>query len=293
MVQARSAQPKPTPVVTLISDACRKILSGRASLPSMPDVAARIHDAMTNPNWSISKVAKIINSDPGTTAYLLRVANNALYGSVTPLDDVQQAVARLGMNSTRNLLMAHALRAMFVTRSSMLNNLMRQTWRESARLAALSSIAANQVSRISPERALLGGLLQNIGVLPILHVLKNYQDQITNEKHVLGAIEKFSPQVGVVILQQWDFDKEFVEIARSRGNWYRDSGKSADLADVVLLARLHALIVAGKTDGLPRIDEVPAYAKLDLGPLREDSSFDYLHQEEEAVRNIISALGAD
>ena len=95
MVQALAAQPRSTPIVTLISDACRKILSDRASLPSMPDVAARIHDAMASPNWSISSVAAIIKGDPGTTAYLLRVANNALYRGVTPIRDVEQAVARL------------------------------------------------------------------------------------------------------------------------------------------------------------------------------------------------------
>jgi HD-like signal output (HDOD) protein len=287
MVQALAAQPRSTPIVTLISDACRKILSDRASLPSMPDVAARIHDAMASPNWSISSVAAIIKGDPGTTAYLLRVANNALYRGVTPIRDVEQAVARLGMNSTRNLLMAHALRAMFITRSPMLNTLMRRSWHASARLAAI------QIPKISPERALLGGLLQDIGVLPILHVLKQYQDQLTNEHAVMAAIAKFTPQVGVVVLQQWGFESDLIEIARSHGDWWRDAGPNPDLADLVLLARLHALIVAGTTDDLPRIDEVPAFAKFELGPLRGDSSYEFLHQQEASVQAIQHALGAD
>jgi len=293
MAEALAAKRKVTPIVSLISDACRKILTGRASLPSMPDVAARIHNAMTDPNWSISAVASIIKGDPGTTAYLLRVANNALYAGVTPARDVEQAVARLGMNSTRNLLTAHSLRAMFVTRSPMLGNLMRRSWRSSAQLAALSAVAARHASKVSPDRALLGGLLQDIGVLPILHVLKQYEGQLSNETHVLAAIEKFASSVGVVVLQQWGFEPELVEIARSRGNWYRDSGKAPDLADLVLLARLHAHIVDGAADGLPRIDAIPAFKKLDLGPLQDDSSFDVLHREEPAVSAIMRSLGAD
>ncbi len=62
MNQATSV--KPTPVITLISDVCREVLANRTSLPSMPDVAARIHGAMQNPNWSVTTVAAIIKGDP-------------------------------------------------------------------------------------------------------------------------------------------------------------------------------------------------------------------------------------
>ena len=105
MNQATSV--KPTPVITLISDVCREILANRTSLPSMPDVAARIHGAMQNPNWSVTTVAAIIKGDPGTTAYLLQIANSALYFGVTPILEVERAIARIGVDSTRNLIMAH------------------------------------------------------------------------------------------------------------------------------------------------------------------------------------------
>ena len=126
MNQATSV--KPTPVITLISDVCREILANRTSLPSMPDVAARIHGAMQNPNWSVTTVAAIIKGDPGTTAYLLQIANSALYFGVTPILEVERAMARIGVDSTRNLIMAHTLRSTFKTPSKLLGALMRRTW---------------------------------------------------------------------------------------------------------------------------------------------------------------------
>jgi len=290
MSQAIAA--KPTPIITLISDSCRKILGNRASLPSMPDVAARIHAAMTSSNWSISTIAAIIKGDPGTTTYLLQMANSALYAGVTPIRDVERAIARLGMTSTRNLVMAHTLRSMFVTRSQMLQKLMRQTWRTSARLAALSAVLARECPRLSPERALLAGLLQDIGVLPILNVLKQYQDQLTDEAQVLRAVAKYAPQVGVVLLKQWAFEPDMIEVARSRGDWFRNPQPTPDMADLVLIARLHEMIVNG-ADGLPRIDAVPAFGKLPLGTLREDSSLEFLHEQEASVKEVMGVLGAE
>jgi len=259
----------------------------------MPDVAARIHGAMASPNWSISTIGAIIKGDPGTTTYLLQMANSAMYAGVTPIRDVEGAISRIGMDSTRSLIMAHALRSMFRTRSKMLGALMRQNWKASARLAALSAVLARECSRVSPERALLAGMLQDIGVLPILNVLNKFQDQLNNEAQVVGVLDRYAAQVGQVLLKQWEFEPDMVEVARSRGDWLRDLRSDPELADLVLLARLHDKIVEGKANDLPRIDEVPAFAKFPLGGVMPDSSLEVLHEERASVDEVLRVLGAD
>ena len=139
----------------------------------------------------------------------------------------------------------------------------------------------------------LAGLLQDIGVLPILNVLNRYHEQLTNEAPVVRAIDKFAPSVGTVLLTRWGFEADMVEVARSRGNWLRDPQPTADLADIVLIARLHAEIASG--DGaqqVPRIDAVPAFAKLALGDLRPDGSLALLHDEEATITELMSSLGS-
>ena len=285
---------KSVPIATLITDACAKLLSNQTSLPSMPAVAARIHDAMASPNWSMRTIATIIKSDLGTTTYLLQVANSPLYAGAAPTRQVEQAIARLGINSTRHLVMAHALRSTFVTRSALLTSLMQRTWASSTRLAALCGVLAKHCSSFRPESATLAGLLQDIGVLPILHVLNRYHEQLSNEAHVFRAIDKFAPPVGTILLTRWGFDADMVEVARSRGNWLRNPQPAADLADVVLVARLHADITSGhQAQHSPRIDAVPAFAKLPLGTLRQDGSVTLLHDEEATINDLMSSLGTD
>jgi len=253
-----------------------------------------IHDAMASPNWSMRTIATIIKSDLGTTTYLLQVANSPLYAGTSPARQIEPAIARLGINTTRHLVMAHALRSTFVTRSALLTSLMQRTWQSSTQLAALCGVLAKHCSSFRPESATLAGLLQDIGVLPILNVLNQYHEQLTNESHVLSAIDKFAPPVGTILLTRWGFDADMVEVARSRGNWFRNPQPTADLADLVLVARLHANITSGReAQGVPRVDAVPAFAKLPFDDLRPDSSIVLLHNEAAAISDLMTSLGAD
>jgi HD-like signal output (HDOD) protein len=284
---------KSVPIATLVTDICAKLLGNHATLPSMPAVAARIHDAMASPNWSMRTIATIIKSDLGTTTYLLQVANSPLYAGATPARQVEQAIARLGINSTRHLVMAHAVRSTFVTRSPLLTALMQKTWASSTRLAALCGVLAKHCSSFRPESATLAGLLQDIGVLPILHVLNPYYAQLSNEAPVLAAIDRFAPSIGTILLTRWGFEADMIEVARSRCHWLRNPQAAADLADLVLVARLHANIAAGnQAQDSPRVDAVPAFAKFPLGTLRADSSIAVLHDEEAAIAALVSALGS-
>ncbi len=286
------AKARPTPVITLISDSCRQLLTNKATLPSMPDVAARIHGAMTSPNWSISTIAGIVKSDPGTATYLLKIANSAMYAGLEPMREIDHAISRIGPDRTRALVMAHALRSVFKTESQILNALMRGTLERSSRLAAICAVLAGMRTRLSPERALLAGLLQDIGVLPILSVLNDYHEQLSSEAQVEGVIDRYAGQVGLVLLKHWDFEPDIVEVARSRGDWLRNPGPEPELADLVLVAGLHDRIVRGRAGNLPRIDEMPAFGKFPFGDLSADSSLEVLKTEASAVQDVMQALGA-
>ena len=169
---------------------------------------------------------------------------------------------------------------------------MQRTWSSSSRLAALSGVLAKHCSSLRPESATLAGLLQDIGVLPILNVLNRYHEQLSNEAHVLQAIDKFAPPVGTVLLTRWGFDAEMVEVARSRGNWLRDPQPAADLADVVLIARLHANITSSdNAQPSPRVDAVPAFGKLALGSVEPDGSVTLLHDEAASINDLMGMLG--
>jgi HD-like signal output (HDOD) protein len=258
----------------------------------MPDIAARMVTEMRQPNCDASSISSIIRMDPGTTAYLLRIANSALYGGVSKVLKVENAIVRIGLTAARNLVTAHAVRAMFFTSSPMLSTIMDQSWRSSARLAALSSVLASRCSTFSPERAMLAGLFQDIGTLPILKALESVDESLLDEALVRRVIDRFSTQVGVALLRYWKFDEDLMEVVRSRCDWHRNPQPYPDLADLVLLARMHECIGTSGMIGLPPINELSAFSKFPLGELSPDASLGILREAESAVQEIVQSLAA-
>lgn len=288
MIDAQTTAP---PISGFFARAYREILADRAPLPSMPDVALRIRAAMQQPNYSAKTIARLINADPGTCAYLMRIANSALYGGAVPIQDLENAIARLGIVSTRNLVTAYALRAMFRTRSPVLSRLMQQTWAKSARIAAVAAVIASRCAGFDPDRAMLAGLLQDIGILPLLLSLEGHPRPLPDAAQLDSSFDAVADKVGVVLLQKWNFDDETVEVARSRKDWRRDPQPKPDLADLVLVARLHACIGDFEMQSLPRINELPAFQKLPLSRKGPDASLDFLRQAESDVQKVMRLLG--
>ena len=281
----------PTPVSGLFAQVYREILADNAQLPSMPDVAIRIRAAMQQPNYTVDTVARVVQADPGTSAYLLSVANSPMYAPVNPIQRVDHAISRLGAETTRNLVTVHALRAMFTTRSEVLAKIMRMTWVRSAKLAALSAIIAKHCPGFAPDQAMLGGLLQDIGVLPLLMALERQQRKIKHPEKIVASVEAFSGKVGAVLLKHWGFEEDFIEVPRSRGDWLRNSSTLLELADIVLIARLHTIVGTGLFQSLPPIPEIPAVQKLPAGTLGPNQSLDFLKEAEQEVKELMAVLG--
>ncbi len=280
-----------SPVRGMFARVYRDILTNRAQLPTMPHVALRLRAAMQKKNFSVDSVARAIEADPGTSAYLIRIANSALYRGVVPIQNVNTAVSRFGMQATRNLVTAYALRAMFTTRSRALARIMQDTWRTSARVAALSSILAKRCPDFVPDQAMLAGLLQDIGVLPLLNAIEQRKQPVTDAASIVATLGSYANKVGPVLLEHWGFDEATIEVARSRDDWFRDPGPAADLADLVLIARLHAGVGDAGQHEQPRINEVPAFGRLGLDGLGPDESLQMLTDAEADVRDLMRMLG--
>ena len=169
---ANSASPADRPPGDIYASIHDEVYADETLLPIMPDVAVRLRAVMSDPNYDLGRVARTIQSDAGVSAYLVRMANSPVLRWSPPVTDVPGAVRRLGMQVTRNVVTAHALRTMFRIKTPVLVEVMQEVWKRSARVAAFSSVLAKRCGAFTPDRALLAGLLQDIGALPILNALE-------------------------------------------------------------------------------------------------------------------------
>lgn len=270
----------------------KKILSGEAELPALPDISSKIRKAVSKKNVSIKSITKIVQLDPGLSAYLVKVSQSPIYRGACKITNVNAAISRIGIDATRNLATSYTIKSLYVTTSPKTKKIMVNLWKQSARTAAISSVLASKIQGIDADEAMLGGLLQDVGASILLAELKSHPLVLMNEELVLKFINEHSADVGVVLLKYWGFGKDFEEVARSREKWNYESDKDISLADIVLAARLHSYAGTPAMKTLPALEDIPAFHKVSacLGHLTPAKSLEYLGEAKQNITEVMQLL---
>ena len=185
------------------------LMSDDLVLPSLPDVALRIQEAANNENTSIEDVASVIGGDPSTAAYCVSVANNAAHAGACEIDNVLDAVVRMGIQPTRDIVVAYTMRSLFKGTNPLSKKLMHNAWTHSCRIAVLSYILARDFAKLSAERALLAGLLHDIGITVVIGEAQKHVAVMTDVTAFNHLCHELSGQVGAMVLRAWKFPDVF------------------------------------------------------------------------------------
>jgi len=206
-------------------------------LPTLPEVALKVRDEAENENATAKSLADIISTDAAISARLLQVSNSPLYRPRTPIEDVQMAVTRLGNKLVKSLVTSLAMKQIYQATTDFMERKLRKIWEESVNVAAVSKVLAQNLPHLSNEQAMLAGLIHNIGTLPILTMAESFSDLSGNERMLEDLINALYPEIGAVILKNWDFSDAINNVPTEHKNYGR-TGSEADYADVVMVARL-------------------------------------------------------
>ena len=237
--------------------------SDQLVLPTLPEVALKIREAVESDNTSAQQIAETLTQDASLSARLIQVANSPLYRTRNPIDDLQQAVTRLGIRLVRDLVISLAMKQIFQATSDVLDHHFRNSWNAAVEVAAICRMLATTIPGIQPEQALLAGLIHNIGSLPIL-VMAEDDDELFQDSEALDAIIwELQGPVGELILKTWNFPPHMIEVVKECNNFsYKHDGDS-HLVDVVQVA----LLRGGHIDEKHMPQDwglVPAFARLGM-----------------------------
>jgi len=275
----------------IYSEIFTHLASDESLFPVLPETTIRLRETFNDPNCNITSAAKLLNTDPGLSAFIMRIANSVRFMSLFPPKDLESALRRIGLATTAELATTFAIKAAFTTSSIKLKELFINCYRTSTRVAIISYFLAAKVSKLNPSKAMLAGLLQDISIPLILLHLSERPEIFNDPKSRAEAVDNLAPMVGVLILKKWGFSKELIEVVRSRKQWMRDPGKKADLGDILLIARIHSLIGSDEFHDCPSIVDLPAYHKLPLGQLTPDQSLTILEEAKDELEELRLMLG--
>jgi len=263
-------------------------------LPSLPAVVMELLSSIDQENVDISVLARKVSHDQALTAKTLRLANSSTYGLQVKVTTIQQAIAFLGFQTSRNLITAAAVTGCF-SPGQCAGFDDKAFWRHSIATAACARVLARHV-RFNQDYAFTAGLMHDIGRLVLVSIYpQRYADVIAwrtahdgelieAERAVLGLDHVTA---GIALAERWNFS----ETMRLGIAWHHEPERAGAgfLATIVHVANaiVHALDIAGEDDDL--VPPVSTVAWRALG-LDEEAYLHVFRETEVQFDEIVAVL---
>lgn len=271
----------------IIAEIQKEFSHNEVDLPSMPEVALKINQAIQDEALDIQKIANIIQIDPMISARAVQVANSAMYAGSQPVQTIKRAVQCIGLRAMRAIVMSVTIRNLYNPQSPLIKKRMKTYYHHSIRVGVLSRAIAKKIKDFDPEQAFLAGLIHDIGIVPILIRADSHEEINDNAELLEKIIDDLKIKVGVMLLKQWGFEEELITVIQEAENWDRDT-ISKDYCDVIQVAQLHCEMIGGRRLNAPPLTELPAFERLDIGDLNPKL---IVAQAKQEMSEVIHLLG--
>lgn len=249
-------------VMSLLKAIQEDINNGDLVLPTLPDVAHKIHAVIDKNDVSSDVIANIIATDIATASRLIRVANSPLYASNKKVNSVKTAVQRLGNLKTYQLVKSFLIQQLFQSDNPCQAQKLKAIWQHSVNVASMCRAFTMFASHLDADEAMLAGLTHQIGMLPILKYFSGLPVNRYDQSTLDCVIEMAHSTLGHLVLKAWDFPNELVMVPLEYTQFARQHNHPADYVDIVQVAFLQAVAGSHHPAAVSDWTQVQAFAKL-------------------------------
>jgi putative nucleotidyltransferase with HDIG domain len=261
----------------------------RINLPTLPEVALKVRDVVQDPSSSAAKIAVTIGSDPVLTARLLHIANSPLYRGAMPIENLQNAITRLGQTVVRNIITGMVMEQLYQKGANpSVEKHLKELWLHSTRVAAISHVLARKFTRLKPDQAMLAGLIHDIGAIPVYTEAVNIPE-LQDEALLQRIVDKIHNLIGTTILDEWDFPQELIDVVSNHEDLRYDSGEEVDYVDIVTVANILSYVGTAHPHTKTEWMQIPAFKKLGLTPEQSIAIMEEAQEEVALIQKMFSA----
>ncbi len=213
----------------------KNFLAGKINPPVMPQVVRQIQRIIKQPTTGTDELAKVIEIDPVVSLRLISVANSPIYRGIIEIRNVRNAIQRLGLKETLNLVVAIANKSLYETDKVPYRILMDKLWGHSLASAFGAKLIAQNLKLEDPENFFLMGLTHDIGKILLLKAFSGVSKQkMLNMDAVQANIQEAHISLGRLLVKRWGFDKKFVKVITH----HEDTEFSEDALPEILVVHL-------------------------------------------------------
>ncbi|MBU1567779.1 MAG: HDOD domain-containing protein [Proteobacteria bacterium] len=148
-----------------MSAAAQKYIDKFTDIHPLPHIVTTISRLIADNESTMKDFEGVIKMDPVLVTRLLRLVNSPFFGLTQTVDSIGRAVAFLGMKNLHNLIVADAMKSIFVSKKTKAAFSKKLLWLHSAAVSICSKMVAERIFSIKGDDAFLCGILHDFGLL--------------------------------------------------------------------------------------------------------------------------------
>ena len=217
------------------------------NLPSLPEQVNSVLVATGSTSSMDYNIVEIIQYDPSMALSVLKVANSPVYGYSGKISSLQQAAGLLGPGTIKNIILRTPILERHLTNRQNDTSIdFSDLWVHCGMTASLSGGLGRLIGDLESDVCFTAGLIHDAGFVALsaycpkelaIAFETSRSENISlfdAEKKVLGFN---SSDVGMELMNAWNFPESLVDLYRSNDNDDKSSWVSKPIA-VVILAKL-------------------------------------------------------
>jgi putative nucleotidyltransferase with HDIG domain len=226
----------------------RRLRTGRAALPLLPQVAEAALRLANDPDARIDELARLVDTDPPIAARFMSVANSVAYWRGLLTASTQSAIVRLGLANTRDLL----FQVVYAASTSGLKKFQTAV-HHSFKRSVVAAVAARTAARelgLASDYDYMSGLLHDIGEARIYRILDGLSVPPDASTEVKLLVQKYHCVAGAEVAMAWKLPTEIVDACAAHHDEAAHDNPSVRLvmiADTVVAA-IETLERGGRVD---------------------------------------------
>ncbi|MEH3022606.1 MAG: HDOD domain-containing protein [Pseudomonas oryzihabitans] len=203
-----------TPLGTL-DNHLQRLAAEIDAVPLFADLPAIIQRCRDSEGCSLGELESEFGQDPLVTATLIAAANSASQRVGQSCQTLSQALPRLGVGYTLNLVLGLSLRRASRLDHPLLAERAEGYLQLAQRAADCARLLAQRYAREDAERCYTGGLLHRLGELAVLQGIQRWCDEggAVDAAALERAVLRYAQEFSVELQRQWRLPLELRELA--------------------------------------------------------------------------------
>lgn len=225
----------------MLEDIARE-LSNDIMFPTSFESVMRIRKALQDTDISLHKLATVVATDPMVSSRVLALGNSVIYnrGGV-PIRTLAGAIERVGLQNVRIAALAAATKGLLLARQvADFQSFGDRLWQHSLHTAAAAYVFAKRRTKVSPDEALLAGMIHDIGAFYMIYRAAQYDELVQRPESMKHLVVDWHESIGQSVAMALGLPDAMVECVRDHDQPRALPESPSTLADIVYVANLLA-----------------------------------------------------